>query len=50
MEKKEKLKIALQKVEELYDLLGENEWTGFFSSHLIPMKFELERQISTLTK
>ena len=33
-------------VENISNLVRENNYEGFFTSHLIPVKFELERQIA----
>lgn len=48
MTTKSNLLFALQQVENISKLLEENEYEKFFVSHLIPMKFELERQISLI--
>ena len=45
MNNKTKLLLALQQVENIAKLVQENQWEGFFSSHLLPIKFELERQL-----
>lgn len=49
MNDRTKLILALNQVENIAKLIIGNQWEGFFSSHLIPLKFELERQISLLT-
>lgn len=49
MDKKTKLILALQQVENIRELVKDNQWQGFFSSHLLPLKFEFERQIILLT-
>lgn len=41
-----KLPSALECVENLSTLLEGNEWEQFFVSHLIPIKIEIERQLS----
>lgn len=41
--------LALQQVKNLESLLENNEYERFFFSHLLPIKFELERQLSCLT-
>ena len=33
-------------VENISNLVRENNYEGFFSSHLLPIKFELERQLA----
>lgn len=48
MTTKSNLLFALQQVENISKLLEENEYEKFFVSHLIPMKVELERQISLI--
>ena len=46
MEKKTKLILAALQIENLSKLMEGNEYEQFFVSHLIPMKYELERQLS----
>jgi hypothetical protein len=46
MNQKTKLILALTQVENIAKLVEGNQWEGFFSSHLIPLKYELERQLS----
>lgn len=41
-----KLILALEQVENIAKLVEGNQWEGFFSSHLFPLKFELERQLA----
>ena len=41
--------LALQQVKNLETLLENNKYDRFFVSHLLPIKFELERQLSCLT-
>lgn len=45
MNDKTKLLLALQQVENIARLVQGNDYEGFFSSHLLPIKFELERQL-----
>jgi hypothetical protein len=45
MNDKTKLLLALQQVENIAKLVQGNGYEGFFSSHLLPIKFELERQL-----
>lgn len=49
MEQKTKLILALQQVENVSKLLNDGQFAGFFASHLLPVKFEIERQLSCLT-
>jgi hypothetical protein len=49
MDEKMKLILALQQTENIYNLLQDNQFAGFFASHLLPIKFEIERQVSCLT-
>jgi hypothetical protein len=35
----------LQQIENISHLVAENQYEGFMSSHLLPIKFELERQL-----
>jgi len=49
MEQKTKLILALQQIENITELLRDGPYYGFFSSHLLPIKFEVERQLANLT-
>lgn len=49
MDKHIKLVLALQQTENIFELLKDGEYSGFFSSHLLSIKFEIERQLSCLT-
>jgi len=49
MNSKTKRILALQQIENIYELLSDGPYAGFFSSHLLPIKFEIERQLSCLT-
>jgi hypothetical protein len=49
MDQKTKLILALQQTENIFELLREGQYAGFFASHLLPIKFEIERQLSCLT-
>jgi len=49
MEHRMKLILALQQVNNISELLKEGPYYGFMSSHLLPIKFEVERQLSCLT-
>lgn len=50
MDKHIKLVLALQQTENIFELLKDGEYAGFFSSHLLSIKFEIERQLFLLTK
>jgi hypothetical protein len=43
-----KLEISLQLIEELTNLFEGNEYEQFLSQHLIPIKVELERQLTNI--
>jgi len=43
---KSNLILALMQVENISNLVRENNYEGFFSSYLLPIKFELERQLT----
>ena len=49
MNKQTKLILALQQVNNIYELLQDGQYAGFFASHLLPIKFEIERQLYCLT-
>ena len=49
MEQKTKLILALQQIENVRSLLNDGQYAGFFTSHLLPVKFEIERQLNCLT-
>ena len=49
MNRQMKLTLALMQVENLRQLLSDGPYAGFFTSHLLPIKFEIERQQSLLT-
>jgi len=49
MDQKTKLILAQMQVENIYNLLSDGQYAGFFSSHLFPIKFEIERQLANLT-
>ena len=48
MTTEQKLEKAFQNIEELSTILENNEYEQFFVSHLIPIKFELQRQLTNL--
>ena len=49
MDQRTKLILALQQVDNISELLKEGPYAGFFSSHLLPIRFEIERQLHCLT-
>jgi len=49
MDKKTKLVLALMQIENISNLMQENVYEGFISSHLLPLKYEFERQLCLLT-
>ena len=49
MNEKMKLILALQQIENVRSLLQDGQYAGFFASHLLPVKFEIERQLNCLT-
>ena len=49
MTENERLTRALSQVDDLTTLLENNEWKNFLYSHLIPLKYELQRQQCLLT-
>ena len=50
MTERERLLIALSQVENLGTLLEDNEWKNFLYQHLIPLKYEIQRQIGLITE
>jgi hypothetical protein len=46
MTSKINLVLALQQVENIGNLVRQNNYEAFFTSHLLPIKFEIERQIT----
>ena len=46
MNQKTKLLLSLMQVENIFKLLSDGPYMGFFSSHLLPIKFEIERQLT----
>ena len=49
MNKKEKLILALMQVDNIIELSKGLEYTGFLTSHLLPVRHEFQRQIVLLT-
>ena len=48
MNKREKLLIALNQIENVATLMDDNEWKSFLYNHLLPVKYELERQLTNI--
>ena len=48
MTEETKLILALNQIDNLTELLQENEYQNYFSSHLISMQVELQRQLTNL--
>jgi hypothetical protein len=48
IDQKSKFIFALMQIENISELLEQNEYEQFFASHLIPIKIELERQLTNL--
>jgi len=48
MNKQDKLELALQLVDQISNLVGGNEYEQFFAQHLIPIKYEIIRQLSNI--
>jgi hypothetical protein len=49
MNQKTKLILAQMQIENIHNLLKDGQYAGFFTSHLLPVKFEIERQLANLT-
>lgn len=49
MNEETKLILALYQIENLTSLLSQNEYQQFLYSHLIPIKVELQRQLTNLS-
>lgn len=49
MDQKIKLILALQQIENISSLLKDRPYYRFFTSHLLPVRFEIERQLALLT-
>jgi len=49
MTEQQKVTRALSQVNDLTTLLEDNKWKNFLYSHLIPLKYELQRQQGLLT-
>jgi hypothetical protein len=44
-----KLILAHMQIENVRNLLKDGQYAGFFTSHLLPIKYEIERQLANLT-
>jgi len=49
MDQKTKLILAQIQIENIHNLLKDGQYAGFFTSHLLPIRFEIERQLANLT-
>jgi hypothetical protein len=49
MTSKINLILAHQQIENVFNLTKDSQYAGFFASHLLPVKFEIERQLANLT-
>jgi len=49
MTEQQRVTRALSQVDDLTTLLENNEWKNFLYQHLIPLKYELQRQQCLLT-
>ena len=49
MDSKTKLILAHQQIENVSQLLKDGSYYGFFTSHLLPIRFEIERQLTNLS-
>jgi hypothetical protein len=48
MDDKIKFVLALMQIENISELMKENEYEQFMASHLMPLKVEIQRQLSNL--
>jgi len=46
IDSKTKLILALQQIDNVVQLTSDNEWKQYLYSHLISIKYELERQLA----
>ena len=49
MTEQQRVTRALSQIDDITTLLENNEWKNFLYSHLIPLKYELQRQQCLLT-
>jgi hypothetical protein len=50
MDEKTKFILALLQIDNITNLMKENEYERFMVSHLMPLKIEIERQLSNLNR
>jgi ABC-type glutathione transport system ATPase component len=48
MNQETKLLLALQQIENISNLVRENNYEAFFTSHLLPIHYEIIRQLTLL--
>ena len=49
MKNKERIILAQMQIDNLLSLTQDLQYQGFLSSHLLPVKYELQRQLHLLT-
>ena len=49
MKNKERIILAQMQIDNLLNLTKDLQYQGFLSSHLLPVKYELQRQLHLLT-
>jgi hypothetical protein len=50
MDEKTKFILALMQIENISNLMKDNEYEHFMVSHLMPLKIEIQRQLSNLNR
>jgi hypothetical protein len=50
MDEKTKFILALLQIDNITNLMKENEYEHFMVSHLMPLKIEIQRQLSNLNR
>ena len=50
MNQKERIILAQMQVHNLLNLTRDNQYTAFMYSHLLPIKYELERQLTNTSQ
>jgi hypothetical protein len=50
MDEKTKFILALLQIENITNLMKDNEYEHFMVSHLMPLKIEIQRQLSNLNR
>jgi hypothetical protein len=48
MNQQTKLLLALQQIDNISNLVRENNYEAFFTSHLLPVQYEIIRQLTLL--